>query len=182
MIVSGCRIDRRLHQQDIIDQGREAHLYQPDDSRAKRTDDRFILRQLHLPEHLAMDHVCRKLDLEHMRKPQFVQRTENLFLRRIFGELPDKDRRDQHDTGLVVEDLLEVVLLYIDGFRRTGFQTFAAVHTPTFTDGGFPLADTDRTGRALRHAVGTADTTVIVYFQCVVKLCLFHGYLSFAEK
>lgn len=76
--------------------------------RAERTDDRLILRQLHLPEHLAEDHVCRKLDLEHMRE------------------------------------------LHIDGLRRAGFQAFAAVHTPAFADGGFPLADADRAGRALR--------------------------------
>ena len=45
---------------------------------------------------------------------------------------------------------------------RASFQAFAAVHTPALADGGFPLANADRTGRALRHTVGTPDTALSV--------------------
>ena len=48
MVIGSSCIHRTFHQQDIIDQSREANLYQSHNRRTKRTDHRLFFGLFHL--------------------------------------------------------------------------------------------------------------------------------------
>ena len=68
------------------------------------------------------------------------------------------------------------------GIYRARFQALAAIHAPILMDQSLTIPDTDRSRRALFHAMRTAYTAVIVNLQGMIKISFLHGLRSFFIK
>ena len=173
--IGGSDVHCLLQPDDVRDEGREAHLYQPDDCRAEIGDEGTLFRVLcHVAFGAFEKQPCGFVDLDNVIESEVVQFGKYLFLCDVLAELPDEDSRQEDDPERETEDFGKIVLRYDDSMLRAGLQAHAAVGTGGFVDDRFAVLDADGRGRAHMHAVRAAGACCGDHFQGMVERILFH--------